>query len=66
MILHFYDYDCYNIKLQCRANISYPAKNKNSRYNNLPANTDSPADVTESNHNTAKVSQTFLSSLLIS
>ena len=46
----------YKLAVECRSKISYPAKNKNSRYNNLPANTDTDQHtVNESNHNTAKV-----------
>ena len=47
----------YKLAVECRTTLTYPAKNKNSRYNNLPANTEStdPADVNQSNHNTAKV-----------
>ena len=45
----------FKLAVECRSTISYPAKNKNSKYNNLPANTDTLDDVNESNHNTAKV-----------
>ena len=50
----------YKLAVECRGTILYPAKNKNSRYNNLPANTDTSQDtVNESNHNTAKVRGRF-------
>merc|ERR1711936_1222230 len=49
----------YKLALECRANISYPAKNKNSRYNNMQVNPDGSLaanQTNESNHNTAKPS----------
>ena len=46
----------YKLALECRKNINYPMKNKNSKFNNMPVNPDGTlASTIESNHNTVKV-----------
>ena len=46
----------YKLALECRKNIIYPTKNKNSRYNNAELNVDGTlTNINESNHNSAKV-----------
>merc|ERR550519_2971182 len=49
----------YKLALECRRNINYPMKNKNSKYNNMQVNPDGSLaanQTNESNHNTAKPS----------
>jgi len=47
----------YKLALECRRNINYPMKNKNSKFNNMQVNPDGSLvanQTNESNHNTAK------------
>jgi len=45
----------YKLALECRKNINYPMKNKNSKFNNMPVNPDGTlASTIESNHNSVK------------
>ena len=50
----------YKLALECRKNINYPMKNKNSKFNNMPVNPDGTlASTIESNHNSVKVNFWF-------
>lgn len=48
----------YKLAMECRTNIIYPVKNKNSKYNNMTLTSDTDkanqGNVNESNHNSAK------------
>ena len=50
----------YKLAVECRRNIVYPVKNKNSKYNNMTTTSEpdktNQGNVNESNHNSAKVS----------
>ena len=54
----------YKLAMECRTNIIYPVKNKNSKYNNMTLTSDTDkanqGNVNESNHNSAKVSNALL------
>ena len=51
----------YKLAVECRRNIIYPVKNKNSKYNNMTTSNEpgktNQGNVNESNHNSAKVSR---------
>ena len=55
----------YKLAMECRTNIIYPVKNKNSKYNNMTTTNEpdktNQGNVNESNHNSAKVSTLVLS-----